>query len=84
MQGGSSAEGGKGSEQLSKRKRGPDAAAGAVGPDAAAGAVAPDTEPQPKKKKEKKRGKTGKAAKRRWNAKRKQNEIAGKEQTADT
>ena len=69
-------EGDKESEQLPKRKR---------GPDAVVGTVAPDTEPpQPKKKKKKKRGKTGKAAKRRWNAKRKQNEIAGKEQTADT
>ena len=50
MQGGSSVEGGKGSEQLSKRKR---------GPDAAAGAGAPDTEPQPKKKKKKGRRKRG-------------------------
>ena len=64
MQGGSSVEGGKESEQLPKRKRGPDAAVGAVGPDAVVGAVAPDTEPpQPKKKKKNKRGKKAKGAK---------------------
>ena len=51
MQGGSSVEGGKESEQLPKRKR---------GPDAVVGTAAPDTEPpQPKKKKKKGRRKRG-------------------------
>ena len=78
MQGGSSAEGGKGSEQLSKRKRGPDAAAGAVGPDAAAGAVAPDTEPQPKKKKKKKK-KKGRGMRARYKDQRDQQRSKGRE-----
>ena len=74
----SSVEGGKESEQLPKRKRGPDAAVGAVGPDAVVGAVAPDTEPQPKKKKKKKRrGKAQKGLDHRQAKQRKQEGGAG-------